>query len=370
MSSVPPGGGGVDAPTSTRRAPAARIEGLDALRGIAALMVVVYHYTVRYPELFPDADAPSFQLTWGAEGVRLFFLISGFVISMSIMGIHRSMDFVVSRASRLYPAFWVAVLITFTVTTAVDLDGREVSVVDMLLNLTMVPRFLGAEYVDGAYWTLAVELMFYASMLVAWRLGLLRDRVLPALLVAAVLVAIAASAVGLDPATGAPEAHLFAAGMALSALQRGVGGRPVLLLVVVATPLVDVWHRGLDVGIRTACFIAVLVVATTWSPRFLSARPLVWFGGLTYTLYLLHQNIGYALMEGLDLDPDLEVVLTIVLVTLMALALSTVVERPALRAARAAYRRRVSSAPSPVADGRRGEPRPGSSPGVQPVAER
>ncbi len=360
-------GGGIDAPTPTRRDPAARIEGLDALRGIAALLVVVYHYTVRYPELFPDAEAPSFQLTWGAEGVRLFFLISGFVISMSIRGIHRSLDFVVSRASRLYPAFWAAVLITFTVTTAVDLEGRQVSVVDMLLNLTMVPRFLGAEYVDGAYWTLTVELAFYASILVAWRLGLLRDRVLPALLVAAVLLAAAANAADLDLAMGVPEAHLFAAGMALSALQRGASGRPVLVLVVVATPLIDVWQRTLGIGVRTACFIAVLVVVTTWSPRIFTARPLVWFGGLTYTLYLLHQNIGYAVMEGLDLDPDVEVVLTIVLVTLMAVALSTLVERPALRAVRNAYRRR-GPARAPGTSGGGADPSPRSE--ARPATDR
>src|SRR4051812_39368993 len=85
-----------------------RYEELDALRGIASLMVVFFHYTMGRPQ----ADV-GFVL--GTTGVDLFFIISGFVIFMSLNKITRSTDFIINRVSRLYPTYWTAVTFTFVI---------------------------------------------------------------------------------------------------------------------------------------------------------------------------------------------------------------------------------------------------------------
>src|ERR1044072_9360250 len=86
--------------------PSSRIKELDALRGIAALMVVFFHYTFWRPQA-------KLGFNLGTTGVDLFFMISGFVIFMSLLHINQSKEFVINRISRLYPGYWACVTFTF-----------------------------------------------------------------------------------------------------------------------------------------------------------------------------------------------------------------------------------------------------------------
>src|SRR4030095_2287642 len=88
-----------------------RIGELDALRGLAALAVMIFHYTGHYGKNVGHVDRPLLELALGNYGVQLFFMISGFVIFMTIEKTRTAMDFVVTRFSRLYPAYWASLLI-------------------------------------------------------------------------------------------------------------------------------------------------------------------------------------------------------------------------------------------------------------------
>src|SRR5690348_9141450 len=85
-------------------APRNRIKGLDALRGVAACSVLVFHYTTNYQRVYGHHGAMPFSFPYGPFGVQLFFLISGFVIFMTLEKTSRPSDFVRSRFSRLFPA--------------------------------------------------------------------------------------------------------------------------------------------------------------------------------------------------------------------------------------------------------------------------
>ena len=105
--------------------PGARFAELDAFRGVAVLMVVVYHYAFRYDALAHEAGLPGhdagLDLDWarpGGYGVHLFFMISGFVICWSLSTADGLRGFALSRFSRIYPAFWIAALATFGVVHA------------------------------------------------------------------------------------------------------------------------------------------------------------------------------------------------------------------------------------------------------------
>lgn len=92
------------------KTPTKRYEELDALRRIAALMVVFFHFTLGRPEA-----KLGFKL--GTTGVDLFFIISGLVIFMSLTRVKTSLDFVINRVSRLYPTYWTCATFTFIVIT-------------------------------------------------------------------------------------------------------------------------------------------------------------------------------------------------------------------------------------------------------------
>ena len=67
---------------------------------------------------------------------------------------------VIKRVLRLYPAYFISVLIT-SLLMKVLLPERLRSLKDILFNLTLFPGLFGAQYVDGVYWTLQVEIIFY-----------------------------------------------------------------------------------------------------------------------------------------------------------------------------------------------------------------
>ncbi len=116
-----------------------RLEMLDFTRGVAAAAVWLFHL-----KLFD----------YGYLGVPLFFAISGFVITASCEGRTR-WQFTVARAARLYPAFWLSLALTCI---ALSIDNPIV----IAANATILPHFLGQPYVEGAYWSLMYEVIFYA----------------------------------------------------------------------------------------------------------------------------------------------------------------------------------------------------------------
>jgi peptidoglycan/LPS O-acetylase OafA/YrhL len=129
---------------------------------LAAVLVVAYHMTYLglYNGTMPGVTAPDIvqQIsTFGCIGVPLFFIISGYVIILSSEGRNRG-QFVYARVVRLWPAFIICCLLTVAMLTV---DGRPPPWNVVLLNLTMVPRFFRAPYIDGVYWSLMFEIMFY-----------------------------------------------------------------------------------------------------------------------------------------------------------------------------------------------------------------
>lgn len=142
--------------------------GLDAVRFFAAFAVCVFHlgfyvWASEFSSMGPIfAQRASFDLltpaAWaGWIGVQIFFVISGFVIANSANGT-TPFAFLRSRLLRLWPAAWVCATITVLVRLLAgedffrNLDGAY------LRSLVLWPK---GEWVEGAYWSLAVEIAFY-----------------------------------------------------------------------------------------------------------------------------------------------------------------------------------------------------------------
>ncbi len=318
MTSAPPRSAAPVAPTGETpdrgRARGPRLVALDALRLLAAVAVVVYHFTARQSSVWgPDQDrlvGPVAAWTsYGSLGPELFFVISGFVILMTAWG-RTTVAVVASRIGRLYPSYWVAVLLTGLLLLVVWPEGKHVTPGQVAVNLTMFQSALGVPHVDGVYWTLWTELRFYLLVGVLVLLGVTRRRVLavaflwpPAALLAARL--------GLDDVATllvADYAPLFAAGMALFLVHReghrllpwaAVVANTALAVVLVTPSRAAVLERvtgitpstaGLAAGV-VLCVALVALVALT--PLARVDRPwVVAAGALTYPLYLVHHYWG------------------------------------------------------------------------------
>jgi peptidoglycan/LPS O-acetylase OafA/YrhL len=322
-----------------------RIAELDVLRGLAALVVMLFHHTVIFQNMYGDGRPPGLQ--FGVFAVHLFFMISGFVIFMTLARTRSALDFMVSRGSRLFPVFWVAVLLTQTVMSLAPLPVLAVSWHDALWNLTMLAEPLHVPMVDNVYWSLVIELAFYALMLVLFLAGGLRH--IERLVMPWLLVQLAAVAAGtwLDYRIPAAltvllllkYAHLFLAGMLCYRI-RSDGVTPVRHALLAACCATQFAVQGVAAGIFGLLWFALFyALARRWL-AWIALRPLVFLGTISYSLYLVHQNIGYVVMRALAAWPrPAQLLAAAATVLLLATLLTFLVEQPALRLIRRLYKK-------------------------------
>ena len=147
-----------------------RLAGLDLLRLFAALLVVAYHFLYR-GSLGSEYTNVQFGLNdtllrYGYYGINLFFLISGFVILWTAESKpwHR---FLVARFARLWPAFIACVTITAGAALLYSKAPFQVGLDQWLANLTFVAPAFGQPFMDGVYWTIVLELVFYGWVALA-----------------------------------------------------------------------------------------------------------------------------------------------------------------------------------------------------------
>ncbi|MFV2070952.1 MAG: acyltransferase family protein [Pirellulales bacterium] len=345
------------------REPNGRIVELDALRGLAAVAVVAFHYTTRYDNLFGRATDLPWNVSWGQYGVDLFFMLSGFVIFMTLDRTQGWTRFLWGRFTRLYPAYWAAVGTTFAVVAFCGLPGQEVSLRDALLNLTMVQSLLGAEHVDGVYWSLQAEVIFYVNMVVLHRLRFFRRPFLAIVswLAVSAIAGVMVSAIGAGTLSEAASLvnkvatiaslryiPFFAIGILLYMWRAGrMDGWRAPLGLLLCFPLVGAYH-GWESTLVAAVLATVLFLAVRGHLSWLNTPSLVFLGSLSYPLYLIHQNIGYVVMRGGEasgLGPTVSFSLAVLLAMVLAVVLHYIVERPAMARLRIRGERRATELP-------------------------
>lgn len=324
---------------------------IDLLRFLAALSVVFYHYTyvgwvandfspVKYVEL-------GAVTRYGFLGVQLFFIISGYVVLMSAHG-KTVRQFLVFRVKRLYPAFWVACLLTFAVVRAWGpapgtlgwSSPLDVSLKELGINLTMLHSFVGIKGIDPAYWSLGIEISFYflIALVIGWNLY----RALPWVLV--IWLAYCTYA-GPDPAGSThfsllffpSHAPYFIAGMVFYMLQNKWFSAWKLYSLLGASFLLAL--RSMQAAIAGTILVyhepnfsfpvAAAVITLFYGVFFLIIRRVLnlsrhtWLsqlGALTYPLYLLHASIGYVIFQHVGNRLNKYVLLAGLLVLMLGLA--------------------------------------------------
>lgn len=300
--------------------PSDRLATLDLLRLVAALAVVAFHFLFRgtagvpmMDTAFPEAAGVAIH---GYLGVHLFFLISGFVIAWSAEG-RDWRSFAIARVVRLYPAFLVCMSLTFALLWLAADPRMPVSAVQYLANLLILAPAAGQPFVDGVYWSIVLEIDFYGWVALAVCAGVFERWKLP--LVAGWLVLCAANEFWL----GSGAARLlfiteygafFAAGVLMHHIwSRGASAEALMLLAaafLISSNTLMVGQGWMQAHYGQALSMAELLAANTviyalpvaaiFAGRLVAPSPLILaLGGLTYPLYLLHQNIGYLAIDSL-----------------------------------------------------------------------
>jgi len=336
----------------TRLTHSPRIRELDALRGIGAAGVVLYHFTTVFESEYGHAGGFPFHVDVGYYGVHLFFMVSGFVIYMTLERTRGATHFIVSRATRLYPTYWAATLLTFSVVSLAGLAGRERTIWEALANLTMWHEYVGVAHVGGVAWTLSIELAFYAWMYAFWRLGQLAHplRMFAFWLVVMLLghgIANTAGVVlpkGITIALLSDYASLFFAGIGFYRWR--VQRSPSTLLLILLAFLLEAAQRPGDLLVTAALF-GVFALVVEGRLRFLAVRPLLYLCAISYPLYLVHEYIGYIVIRELCAagwnHPAVILAAPVALAVALAALIHHTIEVPAMRVLRGRFLYRESA---------------------------
>jgi peptidoglycan/LPS O-acetylase OafA/YrhL len=275
----------------------------------------------------------------------LFFVVSGFVIFWTLNRTKNPLDFIVSRFSRLYPVYWLAVVITFLSVNLWGLEGREVGVLDAVINLTMLQSFVGISPVDGVYWTLKVELIFYFWMFLLFLLNNHKnaDLILVPIVVLSVIESLGVVEVNSVLSGILIKEHIsfFISGICFYKIINDIDFKrsiTILLICLISTIFTFTFmHFIFFTGIYLFFYLGI-----TQKIRGLENKILVYLGGVSYALYLVHQNLGYIVINKfyeIGLGGEYGIGLAIIISFIISHILTFKVERPALHVIRSLYKR-------------------------------
>lgn len=284
-----------------------RLDNIDALRAVAVIAVMLFHYTARFPLDYMRYDQPVWAASYGDMGVSLFFIISGYCISMTAVRCPGVTSFWARRFSRLQPAYVAAIVITFGVVAFYGLPGREISGLNAMANAIWFNLFDAAPNVDGAYWSLVVEIKLYflfgilffamrryGDPVLWWSLCCLAggliwvlDRRLAGGSVSHYTFSLATFAF--------PFCGLFLAGMLL---YRWDVTRPWLKFLACAAFAVCCVNLARDWVELTVLLAMLPLLKLILARKSLSIpAPIVFIGFVSYPLYLIHQNVGVVVIR-------------------------------------------------------------------------
>lgn len=361
------------------------IKALTGLRIVAAVWVVLFHFRPLLWEASPrleDDLAPL--LDSGAQGVDLFFILSGFVLTWNYLdrmgpswSTRATIHFLWLRLSRVWPVYLVTmhlaalwIIVTLHVGNVPSPDAEKLTAISYLRQLLMIqlwfePFFDGTSW-DGPAWSISAEwlayLLFGVLIMMIFRIARVsRTRTLLMLAVFAALpptLLLLGSGVLYTPWSWLPRivAQFTAGALACAAVRRlrpSDGGRRAagylsLLLVAAlvaglyyydAHPLSGMVDSGGVMAVLFLPLVVALSVGTGTLPALLSTRPFIYGGQISFSLYMIHEPVhtmwNWAVQQYTIVMPKSTAKMVVVALMAVAIGLAMLlyhlVEEPARR---------------------------------------
>jgi len=325
-----------------------RFRELDVLRGLAALCVVVSHYTSHSVRFFGESPF-HIPTIYGFYAVQLFFVISGFVIYFTLEHCDNWRDFAFSRMTRLYPTYWAVIALVTVI--GVTIFGNDFWLGGLVTNMTMMQEYLGYPNLDVIYWSLTVEVTFYAGMAIILACGLLgRIEIVSIIWLALAFIwALLEKYLGVGVPAIVPRALIlpqvpfFVAGI-MFYLIYAKGVTATRVFIVFGALAIQGWMQGW-VGLGVAAIIfGIFILAMNGRLRLTISPVTLWLGAISYPLYLSHRNLGYLTLDWLHaagVSTNLALALVFAGALALASCLTYLVEQPSLRFLRGWYRSKI-----------------------------
>lgn len=312
-----------------------KLASLQALRGIAALLVLLFHYRF-YLRGNDDSGTTVWDALfgWGIIGVDIFFVISGFIMVYTTshypQGFASAKRFLINRAIRLIPLYYVGLLIAFFIGGAMSTFHYPEKVQNLISALTftvynthVTPHYINDSGMYNIRWTLNYEIYFYLIFTLCL---LVRHRFIALLAWGALATVIIPYLAGFRPTLSVqgynvdtPLAGLLSNPLLLEFLVGAIVGYLYIGIkqtirscylpyasAVIASGLLLYLCQGIYTGdiraleLKSALAIGAFILALTLAEPVFSGiipKALIYSGNISFSLYLLHSPVGLAIMK-------------------------------------------------------------------------
>jgi peptidoglycan/LPS O-acetylase OafA/YrhL len=330
-----------------------RFSFIDALRGLAALSVVLFH-AVEGKHISVLPDWLRVVIGHGDLGVAVFFVLSGFVIAHSLRddqmtfgGVGR---FMLRRSIRLDPPYWIAIAIAigFSLLASAVVKGRtpdEYSLPQVVSHVFYLQDILGYTNINPVFWTLCYEIQFYAVF------ALMLTTRSSKLIVAAFVISLLWP-LGIAPGIRGLFPNLwfgFLLGVGAYYAWTRTAALPWCLAYVGIILAVAIWRGNPFALACGSTALLIIVVARAGQIGCLNWRWLQFLGMISYSLYLIHNpitgatfRVGYMLTGRTPATELLWWLGSIAASIVVAYALYMLVERPAMRLSKAIFTPKIT----------------------------
>ncbi|WP_338843132.1 acyltransferase [Citrobacter europaeus] len=316
-----------------------RIESLQALRGLAAILVMLFHYRFYLRSQVENGTTIWDALFgWGIIGVDIFFIISGFIMVYTTQNYTQSLfstkRFLINRAIRIFPMYYVGLLITFLLSGAMSTFHYPEKVQNLLsaLTFTVYKTDITPHYIDdgGMYnirWTLNYEVYFYIAFSVCL---LVKHRLLALIGFSALMICLIPAIAGFQPTTSiqgypfhSPTLGLLTNPVFLEFIIGAIVGCLYLKLKNITSStkiqaiasfislslfmyvIYGIYNESLRAfNTESAIILGVFILFITLADPLLKKyipHILTYLGDISFSLYLLHGAIGSAVMKRMEL---------------------------------------------------------------------
>jgi peptidoglycan/LPS O-acetylase OafA/YrhL len=301
-----------------------RIQHVDGLRGIAIIWVVLYHSYSRWPQkldfISVTQQIPFFK--YGYLGVPLFFMISGFVIFMTLDKSRSLIHFITKRWLRLFPAMLIATILVYSSSSFFhERPAGNPSIIDTVPGLLFISpeliHYLSGIHIyslEGAFWSLYVEVVFYFFIgIIYFKFG--RDYCIPALFLALMLsyISFALSKIGistpyeLTTMLGFVHFSWFIIGcVTYEYIQKNTNKTLYIIFIisVILSILRTLYIDELSVILFLFSSSTILLFLSSFFSQkvkyLISNKFLLAFGFISYPLYLIHENALISILVKLE----------------------------------------------------------------------
>ena len=310
---------------------------VSVIRGVAALAVCLFHFTKGF---IAKISGVSFFIPYSWIGVEVFFVISGFVIPYALIGSYFKSQhykgYLFKRLIRIEPAYLVSIVLVLFLNYLSALvpfyqgEPFEIDWSNLALHLGYLVNFFDQTWLNPVYWTLAIEFQFY---ILIGLLILIWNNSNKYMILFTVLGFLALSFIPQDTVRFFKQTDIFTMGVVCAFYKRGrLDLIPFLFSTIVIGIIIYINHHTVIVVLS---YIAVYGIAFLHNLK--QVGFLVFFGNISYSLYLLHIPIGgrvINLSKRLplnDFGKMMAVALAVVISIVSAYIFYKVVEQPTHR---------------------------------------